>query len=695
MASKVLILIRITSSQGGSRLHMVGAESFCIGRSSESEVIITSASISRKHLSVSIAKGNVVQIEDLGSSNGSFIDGHRMEPNKKRTLESNVSVTLGTGGDSVAFYLMERPVEFDDYSDLLRGFNQNILKEADLMRKEAFDKADKEVKIFLDLSKKEILAQVEQARVSYQERLNTELTQFREQSLAKVTEDIQKEKVLKIEEMGSELREYANQFRLKAQVDADSILQNADKESARLKQEAALEFDRLMGTSKEKSSQMLTHAEKEAEKIVSGAREAGDSVREKARKTAEEALELSQQQGQMIIQQAKAEADRLLEERKKQAVSDAEKIMVKAVLDIEMRKLQHTESEKAVARLAGEVAEFQGQKNQLIHDIESMRMEQAVLVEKNTKQLHIKHQIEQVEHQLKTLELQKAQIHEQNEQSKAELESLKRTTLEELDRLRKSEEQKVITMASSKAKEFSEKIEKTILSGLNLKSTLDTSRIISGQLVEIFAEESFKRTEANSDRVTEQGAMPKVMKNRMFQITCGIALLMGGAFLYDQSRETVIAQDKFMQKVVNQRNEEMRFQPKMTENFRSTYTDNVLYMSKYLELKLDPRLQDQWALELNEFFLKNLKLSEENMVRFIGLETSMIKRLSTLRDAIDARHKEEGITRLREVEKEETKALLTVLRTNANLERLRMREKNFLAQALLNPLRGPAEATTK
>lgn len=49
-----------------------------IGRSEGNDVVLVGGGVSRKHAKVS-AKGEEVLVEDAGSSNGTFIDGQRIE----------------------------------------------------------------------------------------------------------------------------------------------------------------------------------------------------------------------------------------------------------------------------------------------------------------------------------------------------------------------------------------------------------------------------------------------------------------------------------------------------------------------------------------------------------------------------------------------------------------------------------------
>ncbi len=71
-----------------------GKSSVIVGRSSKNDLVITHNSISRQHCQIDFLKG-VFYIKDLGSSNGSFIDGQKLEPQVKTPFLSSQQLTLG------------------------------------------------------------------------------------------------------------------------------------------------------------------------------------------------------------------------------------------------------------------------------------------------------------------------------------------------------------------------------------------------------------------------------------------------------------------------------------------------------------------------------------------------------------------------------------------------------------------------
>lgn len=65
-----------------------------IGRASGNDIVVPHDSISRNHCTVQLSKG-VFTITDHGSSNGTFIDGERIAPNKPKNFLATSQIILG------------------------------------------------------------------------------------------------------------------------------------------------------------------------------------------------------------------------------------------------------------------------------------------------------------------------------------------------------------------------------------------------------------------------------------------------------------------------------------------------------------------------------------------------------------------------------------------------------------------------
>src|SRR6188768_3656856 len=77
--------------QGGEYPLSEGQE-IVIGRSSELDMVLVEEMVSRKHARIALAQG-VITIEDLGSTNGTFVNGEKVE---RGTLKEGDRVLVGT-----------------------------------------------------------------------------------------------------------------------------------------------------------------------------------------------------------------------------------------------------------------------------------------------------------------------------------------------------------------------------------------------------------------------------------------------------------------------------------------------------------------------------------------------------------------------------------------------------------------------
>lgn len=85
----------LRSASGDREISLDGDKS--VGRAESNDIVLTNGHPSRNHARITRQNGTV-SIEDLGSSNGTFVNGNRLEP--------GLSVSLG-GGDKVAFDIDE------------------------------------------------------------------------------------------------------------------------------------------------------------------------------------------------------------------------------------------------------------------------------------------------------------------------------------------------------------------------------------------------------------------------------------------------------------------------------------------------------------------------------------------------------------------------------------------------------------
>jgi len=67
-----------------------------VGRSPNANVVLNNSYISGQHVALLNSNGNIIVVKDLNSTNGTYIDGQRLEPQMPFTLRTGQRLILGS-----------------------------------------------------------------------------------------------------------------------------------------------------------------------------------------------------------------------------------------------------------------------------------------------------------------------------------------------------------------------------------------------------------------------------------------------------------------------------------------------------------------------------------------------------------------------------------------------------------------------
>ncbi len=111
------------------------------------------------------------------------------------------------------------------------------------------------------------------------------------------------------------------------------------------------------------------------------------------------------------------------------------------------------------------------------------------------------------------------------------------------------------------------------------------------------------------------------------------------------------ASDLFVENQKQEFREKYTYNPESTTGYKSTYTDNVIYTTHFMNIVEDEGFQNDWILKLHDFMVQELELSEDIAINYISAESSLIKELQTLRNDLNPQFLDQGLQKMRDLEK--------------------------------------------
>lgn len=137
--SKQLCLVVVNGAEKGAVFALQGG-AFILGRSAQhSDFVLNGRGLSRAHARLTVDEGGRVEVSDLGSTNGVFVNGQKveqssMQPGDTLTLGPDVSLRLDAPDQSIQSLLQEmhRGATQDSLTGLLnrRSFMERLQEEA-------------------------------------------------------------------------------------------------------------------------------------------------------------------------------------------------------------------------------------------------------------------------------------------------------------------------------------------------------------------------------------------------------------------------------------------------------------------------------------------------------------------------------------------------------------------------------------
>ena len=90
--ARMWTLRSIDPEDAGLLFRMMPGSLKTVGRAARSDFVVDSALVSRVHCRLQLSEGDQLELEDLGSTNGTFVNGQKVT---KVTLNDGDTVTIG------------------------------------------------------------------------------------------------------------------------------------------------------------------------------------------------------------------------------------------------------------------------------------------------------------------------------------------------------------------------------------------------------------------------------------------------------------------------------------------------------------------------------------------------------------------------------------------------------------------------
>ncbi len=671
------------------RAHIIVRPEFVIGRSAEADIPYVSSTVSRTHVRVFIHKDSVT-VTDLNSNNGTFLDGIQLQPQKPIVVQNMNKIRLGASVDEFTFQVIPIPMELMD-----SGVQQQTLQKAlagakgevEALGRKALEEERRAAQL-------QIKAEREQTLLNLQNELDS-AKRTNEQNCREVLEAVEHRAGEIISKISQDAQAKATERLKVADQEAHLIVTRAEAAAEKIRQDAGQLAKNKVSDAERKCAQVVTEANVQiANELAEQKKLAVDSIRAKT---------LEEQES--IIKEYRSSIEKLHhnEQNLKTQLNDLQGSIgplksTRMGLEKEIEALQARSLEEG--HLLNQIQDdLQGAQEMIVQAEKAQAALQEIQERADQARLLFeKYQsdYEQGRREIedKLMSLKEARVLEYRDFKKRQDDELMRLKLDSLAKLKatiQDEEARYRQTLNLKAMDITRTIEAKLIPQLESHFKGKNVQVSLGGVLDVIqsaVNSVILKEKPAIKAVTEHLGLDPVKMEQLRQrnkkyaaglVAAGIiALIAFGepAFKYLKERRNT-----YTEQVISQRNAESIYTPLQNDDWKETYTGNILYLKNYYESKSDSIYEEQWALRLNNLeLLRSLNLAEDDMIKFMGKEGALVKQLWDLRQNLDAKYLDEGLEKMSGVEIQTITEMKDILKTDENFESIKAIEKDFTRQ---------------
>ncbi len=666
------------TTKAGSATRWIEGNQLDVGKSGDCQVSIHDEALNPKHMSVNLKQGEV-WIEDLGSSNGTFINGKRLQSHTPFRVSSEDRIQLAKGD----LQLQVTPTVNEEDASPSDDLMQAARVEAARIIEESEVEAEQRVQ---EIYRKAMALQA-QTEQTYHDKLNAA---YRDANV--VVHEAQAEghqllsrARLKSSEIRAQAEGFISELRAKTQSECEGLLDQAQLTARELKEKSLSEADRIL---REKEQQLLEHSratlkerlarfDEELEQEEARRRAVLDDELSEIKKTfskemsgVEKELQHAREDLKVLIEKRAFEQSLMSEMGQKIEARRVESEQSRA--DIESLKKQASSEAARANELKEQVKFLDGQRQKL--DLQNRETEskfERMQQELATSTLRLREKLDAEKVRLATAEEQHREKLEQ--ETTLRIRGLEQKMISRLRERRERMAREMALMTETFVKQGGESIN---LNYADLRDRL--SRWFDGEIgVMIDAQANDAKADSKTGSV-----------KRLVLASALVGVVIGGALGWSVKEESnlnraVASTSPMDRKVaaaaaVKKADLEIRkFDPVQTLEYRGTYVDNVLYQKGYTDRYLSDEFQRRYLRRLAPYLLKTWRVDEAKAIGAMAISSALIKALIEKRQAIHPDFVDKGIDQMRKVEAGSMEKLRKLLGSKVRVESYLKFEKQY------------------
>lgn len=679
--------VQIRTAEGSKNV-LLSKDEFVIGRDYKADIRVENPKLSRKHLLVQVAGGKV-QVRDLGSVNGSYLAGRLLVPRENYVLaNTEAEVCLAD-----VVWIKVSVNAASNKTDLATLTETGAPSQPHLRS----PSADFAVERIRSLEKDAQKAALDVRAQAHQD-----------------AESVKAQALKAAEEVQQKAEKQAVAIRAKAYKDCEEELRGSYKEIQDLKVQKE-ELLRAHAELEQMSRQLQVScddAEKRTEKALELIQE-GEHAKLSARRAEQEKQDFEEESAALKRQIAKTkkELDSLAS-----SIQERTDELATIVAQIKKESEMHdAELRRKVALAAATEAELKSTELQLKVKVGELEVKN---LEASRKQDELKNKLEEIQKQIAQCQAEFDSLSDRGAGAESKLHAAEQSIKDRLAELSKLE---------SLYKEASSRAQKTLDGELLARRQSLEQELRDAKNKEL---EAIKRLEVEADRDLRarrhfladeiMRAVREVPLANEQLLKSNLVAILNGKGAHTQTVEASERSRKFWKKiavsvsapaavlivlimfpgvlqsvksgldrkVASEKSDKgvffdqikergMKYAPPQDRTYRDNYASNVLYLERYVEMKLDDAEQKKWILVLNEFLITKLGLSDRIIADFVSTETVLVKQLDQIRVDILPQFKDQGIERMNASEKQDLDRLLQLLKSQENYVKYREFEKSY------------------